>query len=93
MLISPSLIVKRILKRKPTLLELWKARLEAFLVGSAIILFWRGVWNLADNYLFPEHPIESAFASMFIGIGILILFHKFVNQFIDDAVEEAGELE
>jgi hypothetical protein len=93
MILSPNLLLKRVFKRKPTLFHLWKARVEAFLVGSAIILFWRGIWNLADHYLFPDHSNLSAFASLFIGVGILILTHKFVNQFIDDAVEEAGELE
>ncbi|MFZ2255394.1 MAG: hypothetical protein WAW59_04660 [Patescibacteria group bacterium] len=43
----------RIFRKRHTRAELWKSRLEAFLVGSAIILFWRGVWNLADLFLFP----------------------------------------
>lgn len=82
-----------IFHKKHTRIELWKSRIEAFLVWSAIILFWRGIWNLADNYLFPDHPVESAFASLFIGMWILILSRNFVNQFIDDAVEEAEEFE
>lgn len=80
-------------RKKHTLAELWRSRLEAFLVGAAIILFWRGIWNLADEYLFPDHPTLSAFASLTIGMGILILSKNFVNQFIDDAVEEAEEFE
>ena len=43
----------RFFHRRPTLTELWLKRLEAFFVGAAIILFWRGIWNLADEYLFP----------------------------------------
>ena len=83
----------RIFRHRHTRAELWKSRLEAFLVGSAIILFWRGIWNLADQFLFPDHPIISSFASLGIGIGILVLTRHFVNQFIDDAVEEAEEFE
>ncbi len=82
-----------IFKKKHTRLELWKSRLEAFLVGSAIILFWRGIWNLADQFLFPHNPFYSSLASLFIGIWILMLTRNFVNQFIDDAVEEAEEFE
>ncbi len=69
--------------------EIWKKRFEAFLVGAAIILFWRGIWNLADHYLFPGHPDISAFASLLIGMSLMILTRSFVNQFLDEAVEEA----
>ena len=83
----------RIFRHRYTLWELWFKRLEAFLVGAAIILFWRGIWALADQYLFPDHATISAFSSLFIGMGILILSKHFVNEFIDDAVEEADEFE
>lgn len=76
-------------KKHYTTLEVLEKRVEAFCVGAAIILFWRGIWNLADHYLFPWHSDISAFASMFIGMGILILSRNFVNQFLDEAVEEA----
>jgi Fuseless len=66
MILSPSLLLKKMFHHKPTFIEIWKARFEAFFVGAAIILFWRGIWNLADYFLFPEHPMESAFASLFI---------------------------
>ncbi len=82
-----------IFKKHPTLRDLWRSRVEAFCIGAAIILFWRGVWNLADKYLFPDHATLSAFASLLIGLGILMLSKNFVNQFIDDAVEEAEEFE
>ena len=82
-----------IFRKHPTRTDLWKSRFEAFCVGSAIILFWRGVWALADQFLFPDHATISAIASLFIGLGILILSKNFVNQFIDDAVEEAEEFE
>lgn len=78
---------------KLTLIELWGKRIEAFLVGAAIILFWRGIWNLADHYLFPESSNLSAFASLFIWLGILLVSRNFVNQFLDEAVEEAEAYE
>jgi Fuseless len=93
MILSPSVIWKKIFRHKQTLREVWRDRIKAFLIGAGIVLFWRGIWNLADHYLFPNHPDISAFASLAIGLGILILSHNFVNQFLDEAVEEAGELE
>lgn len=83
----------RIFRHRYTLTELWMKRVEAFFVWAAIILFWRGIWALADQYLFPDSSTISAVASLFMGLGILILSKSFVNQFIDDAVEEADEYE
>jgi len=37
------------------------------------VLVWRGVWVLADRYLFPDHPDISAVVSIFIGILILYI--------------------
>lgn len=78
---------------KATILELWEKRIEAFFVGAAIILFWRGIWALGDQYIFPGHPTLSAFVSILIGVTILIMSKNFVNQFLDEAVEEAEEFE
>ena len=78
-------------KRHYTFWELWQKRFEAFLVGAAIILFWRGIWNLADQFLFPgdANKTLSAVASLLIGMGLMMLTRSFVNQFLDEAVEEA----
>lgn len=78
---------------KTTILELWEKRIEAFFVGAAIILFWRGIWALGDQFIFPGHPTLSAFVSIFIGVAILVMSKNFVNQFLDEAVEEAEEFE
>ena len=58
----------RFFHKKPTRFDLWKSRLEAFLVGAAIILFWRGIWELADLYLFPQYPTYSALMSLLVGV-------------------------
>lgn len=79
----------RFFGRRYTAFEIWKKRGEAFLVGAGIIMFWRGIWNLADHYLFPDHSNISAFASLFIGAGLMILTRSFVNQFLDEAIEKA----
>ena len=33
--------------------------LDILIVSIAIILLWRGVWNFADMYFFPEFPVFS----------------------------------
>lgn len=38
-----------------------------------VILVWRGVWHLADMYLFPEQPLISNLVSVLVWIMILYL--------------------
>jgi len=45
--------------------------LTAMLLGAAIILFWRGIWMLADEFLFPGIPWLSASVGLLIGLLIL----------------------
>jgi hypothetical protein len=44
----------------------------ALLIGTAFVLFWRGVWHLADLYLFPHNELLSAVAS--IAFAFLVLY-------------------
>jgi len=57
-------------------------------VGTGIILFWRGIWLLADTYLYPSHAGVSATISLFVGILILLLTRSFVKQFLGEMQEE-----
>jgi len=57
-------------KNKVTL----KSAIISLLLGAAIILFWRGIWDLADTYLYPSDVVVSAVLSILIGIGILYAF-------------------
>lgn len=50
--------------------------LYSAVVGVAIILFWRGVWILADIFLFPNDMLLSAAISLIAGLFIL-----YVNDF------------
>lgn len=47
----------------------------AILIGFAVISFWRGVWGLMDEYLFPENYQLSLWVSLILGIVILIVTH------------------
>lgn len=57
-------------------------------VGTGIIMFWRGLWLLADTYLYPDHAGVSATISLFLGILILLLTRSFVKQFLGEMQEQ-----
>ncbi len=49
--------------------------LFGLVVSAAIILYWRGLWELYDlvfAYSLPEHRVTSALISIFLGLIILI---------------------
>jgi len=49
-----------------------KHLIESLMVGTALILFWRGAWGLLDLYLFPNNQMLSSAVS--VGLGLFILF-------------------
>ena len=49
--------------------------LFAIIIGFAVISFWRGVWGLLDEYLFPNDYRFSLVVSLVMGIVILLLTH------------------
>lgn len=53
---------------------------HAFLAGVGVILFWRGVWELADY--FQIHPVISVFA----GIVLLVAIGLFIQTFVGNAI-------
>ena len=64
---------REVYKRKVKKWEIKHHVTTALLVGFALIFFWRGVWMLADFYLFPDNPNISAIASIIIGMFILYI--------------------
>jgi|TARA_B100002003_G_C14031461_1_gene497206 hypothetical protein len=56
-------------------LSIWKKRFTALILGIAIILVWRGIWGLADLYLFPNSLTQSFIISIVIGLVILMYMH------------------
>ena len=41
---------------------------------SAVVLIWRGLWDLFDLYVFPGNTILSSLAG--IAVGVFILLYK-----------------
>ncbi|MEK7520193.1 MAG: hypothetical protein AAB581_03070 [Patescibacteria group bacterium] len=56
----------------------------AFVGGVGVVLFWRGVWHAADDYGL------TSFASIVIGIAILLITGLFVSIFIGDRIILSG---
>lgn len=65
--------------------HLWKHPfILALLGGSGVILFWRGVWHLADITPVLEHPLVS----LLVGIAILGVTGLFMAQLVGQAYLE-----
>ncbi|MBU1151851.1 hypothetical protein KJ632_03440 [Patescibacteria group bacterium] len=45
-------------------------------IAFGVVMFWRGVWNLLDLYLFPGSPILSDIASIALGLFVIYLPDK-----------------
>lgn len=55
------------------------------LLAAGIVLIWRGVWGLADMYLFPNNLILSYIISIIVGI-LILLFSNFKQKDIREIV-------
>ena len=57
----------------------------AFVGGAAIVLFWRGVWMVADTIPFLTGPV-----SILVSVAILLGMGLFVSFFIGDNIIISG---
>lgn len=58
--------------------------LYAFLGGVGVVLFWRGVWNIADDFSL------NSFISLIIGSTILLITGVFVSSFVGNRLIISG---
>ena len=56
------------------------SNLKTLLICIGVVMVWRGVWNLCDSYLFPDNPILSDVISIVVGILILYLDDKKIDE-------------
>ena len=68
--------IKRKLSRYPVI--------YAFIVGTGIVLFWRGIWHTADDIDL------GSITSLIAGTVILILVGGFVSEFIGNKIIISG---
>jgi len=72
-----------IFKKKNTFsLKPTKTFLSTLMVAVAVVFVWRGVWNLLDEYLLPDHWVMSNVLSIIVGILILYLPDKDIKELI-----------
>ncbi len=45
----------------------------------ASILIWRGIWNFADKYFFPDNFFLSNIITLIVGIFLLFIFDSEVE--------------
>lgn len=62
------IIPKKTMTLHSVLLTWLDAFFSSFVVAPLVVSYWRGTWNLAAVYLFPDELIKSSVASLIIGI-------------------------
>ncbi len=62
------------IKNNPTIVKFKSEHpnANAIVIVLGIIMLWRGVWGLLDQFLFPGSPTLSSLIS--IGLGVLVLY-------------------
>ena len=54
--------------------------LYALLIGTSMIMLWRGTWGLLDTYFFPHSKPTSYSLSVIIGLLILSFTGRIVKK-------------
>jgi len=57
-----------------------KNTLRVILIGTSVVMFWRGAWGLMDLIIFPENELLSYLVSLITGIIILLTTHKLIDE-------------
>ena len=83
-----------------------KPILYAFVGGVGMVLFWRGVWHLADTFMFHHFSLSvvdeinplaelsyfDGFLSLLVGSLLLLMSGLFVSHFIgNEIIIKSGE--
>lgn len=55
----------------------WKDVLIVLASAIAIIMIWRGVWNLLDHYFLTESFLGSQIVSIIAGTWILVILSSY----------------
>ncbi|NVP17429.1 hypothetical protein HUU51_01800 [Candidatus Gracilibacteria bacterium] len=56
-------------KNKKTLIY----NIRVFLLLLAVVVIWRGIWNIFDRYFFPDYFMLSNILSIVIGLVIIFI--------------------
>lgn len=53
---------------------------SVLLTVIGVVFVWRGIWGLADTFLFPEYEAFSYMVSIFIGLVVLYADDKRISE-------------
>ncbi|MCK9186085.1 hypothetical protein M0P48_01460 [Candidatus Gracilibacteria bacterium] len=65
--------VKDVQKKIRISLRLHKKFFGVVFALIAVVMIWRGLWNLLDMYIFPEHPVFSNVFTFLLGMFLIYL--------------------
>lgn len=57
-----------------------RSNLKLFFLAVGVVSVWRGVWGLSDIYLFPNEPVLSFVLSTIVGLAIIYLNDRKINE-------------
>lgn len=60
-------------KQKQFSFHLDRYFLRNLVIVTAVVLIWRGIWNLIDAYLWPSNELMSNVVSILLGLFLLYL--------------------
>ena len=49
---------------------------HVLLTVVAVVMVWRGIWNLLDEYMVIEHPLVNSLVSIFVGVVLLYFLDR-----------------
>jgi hypothetical protein len=52
------------------------------IIVTAVVLIWRGAWNLIDRYFIPSMPNVSDLVGIGVGLVLLVVTHFVSSQLI-----------
>ena len=73
-------------------LGVWPAVLWQLAVGTLVVFYWRGTWVLADVYFYPDDPEASAWTSVAIGYGgmLVLAVHQLCSSMVPAPTAASG---
>lgn len=75
------------------ILDVLDKLISSVILAPAVVGYWRGTWNLMDDYLYPNNEVTSAFGSLLIGITghlIFTIFQSNIKKFFNPNVHRIG---
>jgi len=68
------------LRKKYTKFKKKYKLIHVLLIATAIVMFWRGVWGLLDEYLLVDEPLASYALSILIAFVVLFADSYYLDE-------------